>query len=75
MIQIGKSKKNTVDCIECGEAYNSRRRDLGYFTCLECGDAKAQEAINHKKKCSAPLFNKGAYQYVGSREEARWIGR
>mgnify|MGYP001177437894 CR=1 FL=1 len=62
-------------CSECGEEYHPKRKELGYHVCLECGDAMAQKAIAHKRKCSAPLFNKGGYQYVGSLEAARWLGR
>lgn len=25
------------NCIECGHSYNSKRADLGYRTCLDCG--------------------------------------
>ena len=62
-------------CLEYGEEYNPRRQKLGYTTCLDCGDKHAQKAIARKKKCTAPLFNKGGYQYVGSKEAARWAGR
>ena len=62
-------------CLECGEEYNPKRKQLGYTTCLGCGDKEAQKSIEHKRKCSAPLYNKGAYQYVGSRTDAKWIGR
>ena len=62
-------------CVECGEQFHPRRKELGYLVCLECGDVKAQKSIEHKKKCSAPLFNKGSYQYVSSKEDARWLGR
>ena len=62
-------------CLECGEEYNPKRKQLGYTTCLGCGDKEAQKSIQHKRKCSAPLYNKGAYQYVGSRTDAKWIGR
>lgn len=62
-------------CLECGEEYNPKRKQLGYATCLGCGDKEAQKSIEHKRKCSAPLYNKGAYQYVGSRTDAKWIGR
>ncbi len=62
-------------CLECGEEYNIKRQRLGYVTCLECGDKSAQKQIEHKKKCSAPAYNKGAYQYIGSRQDARWAGR
>ena len=69
------SDLNEPACVACEEHFSQKRRDLGYRVCLECGDAEAQKAIAHKKKCSAPLFNKGGYQYVGSREAARWIGK
>lgn len=62
-------------CLECGEKYHPRRKQLGYTTCLRCGDAHAQKLTDHKKKCSAPAYNKGPYQYVGSLETAKWIGK
>lgn len=63
------------ECKECGEEFHPLRQKLGYEVCLSCGDVKAQKEIAHKKKCSAPLFNKGGYQYVGNKEAARWAGR
>ena len=44
---------------------------MGYKTCLDCGEANARVEIARKAKCTAPAFNKGAYQYVGSIEAAR----
>jgi len=67
--------KKQPECSMCGEYFNVRRKELGYNTCLKCGDKAARKEINHKKKCSAPLFNKGSYQYVSSKEAAKWIGR
>jgi len=75
MIDFDIDKSGWPECVECSQKYHPRRKDLGYKVCLECGDKKAQKAISHKKKCSAPLFNKGGYQYVGSKEAAKWIGR
>ena len=63
------------ECVVCGDEYNPKRKQLGYTTCLVCGDKEAKKSIAHKKKCTAPLFNKGGYQYVGNREAAKWIGR
>lgn len=63
------------ECRKCGEEFNPLRKKLGYLTCLPCGDASAQKEIAHKRKCSAPLFNKGGYQYVGNKAAARWAGR
>ena len=62
-------------CFDCGEEFSPKRKALGYEYCLECGETYAQKSIDRKKKCTAPLFNKGAYQYVGSIDEARWAGR
>lgn len=35
----------------------------------------AQAEIERKKKCTAPAYNKGAYQYVASEEVAKDVGR
>ena len=29
-------------CVSCGDYYTDRRLDLGYRTCLNCGDAEAR---------------------------------
>ena len=49
-------------CVECWEEYNPKRRALGYKTCLECGAANARVEKARKAKCTAPAYNKGAYQ-------------
>ena len=67
--------KMKAKCLNCGELYNYKRRQLGYKTCLDCGEANARVEIARKAKCTAPAFNKGAYQYVGSIEAARSVGR
>ena len=64
-----------AECVECGKGYNSRRRDLGYDTCLSCGDIEADKQTRHKKKCLAPAYNKGAYMYVTNSSMAKEIGR
>mgnify|MGYP001329088543 CR=1 FL=1 len=62
-------------CVECWEEYNPKRKALGYRTCLECGDANATIEIARKAKCTAPAYNKGAYQYVGTLQAAKGVGR
>lgn len=62
-------------CFECGEKFNPKRLRLGYNCCLSCGDVHAKKETARKSKCVAPAFNKGAYQYVGSLEQAKCIGR
>ena len=62
-------------CIECGEFYNPKRLELGYRTCLCCGGIAARIEKARKAKCSAPAYNKGAYQYVGTVQAAKGVGR
>lgn len=62
-------------CIKCHEEYNPRRLELGYRTCLDCGGKAAMIEKARKAKCSAPAYNKGAYQYVGTVQAARGVGR
>lgn len=64
-----------AECVECGEGYNPRRKELGYSTCLSCGDAEAHKQTMYKKKCLAPAYNKGAYMYVTNINMAKEIGR
>ncbi len=62
-------------CVECWEEYNPKRKALGHKTCLECGEANARRESERKAKCTAPAYNKGAYQYVGTRSAALGVGR
>ena len=62
-------------CVECWEEYSPKRKELGHKTCLECGEANAKKEIERKAKCTAPAYNKGAYQYVGTRSAALGVGR
>lgn len=38
-------------------------------------EAKAQAEIERKKMCTAPAYNKGAYQYISDEEQAKMVGR
>tara|TARA_B100001094_G_scaffold196735_1_gene190780 strand:- start:5514 stop:5714 length:201 start_codon:yes stop_codon:yes gene_type:complete len=62
-------------CVACHTEFNPKRLELGYRTCLDCGSTRAILEMNRKAKCSAPAYNKGAYQYVGSVQAARDLGR
>lgn len=42
---------------------------------MEERERLAQEEIERKKLCTAPAYNKGAYQYVASEDQAKDIGR
>ena len=62
-------------CIDCSAPFNPKRLELGYRTCLDCGSTRALKEIKRKAKCSAPAYNKGAYQYVGTVAAAKGVGR
>ena len=60
---------------ECEEEIPIARYNLGYRTCVECGEKLAKKEIERKRSCVAPAYNKGAYQYIATYEEALDIGR
>jgi hypothetical protein len=62
-------------CTICGEKYNPKRAELGYTTCLQCGESAALKVVNQRKKQLAPLFNKGAYQYITPGDSLTSLGR
>jgi len=64
-----------ANCRECGEEYNTKRAELGYATCLSCGESSAIKIARRRSRCSAPAFNKGAYQPVMSKDDAKWVGK
>ena len=66
---------NKTCCVECGEEYNPKRAALGYRVCLDCGEVSAKKIARYRSKCSAPAFNKGAYQPVMSKADAKWVGK
>jgi ribosomal protein L37AE/L43A len=64
---------NTAICRFCGNDYSVKRFELGYISCLDCGDKQAQKEKAFKAKCTAPAYNKGAYMYIGSAEAVKGI--
>jgi hypothetical protein len=62
-------------CLKCQEDYSDKRRELGFSTCLSCGDIAASKEANRRKKCLAPAYSKGAYQLVYDKNDALWAGR
>ena len=67
--------KRSPQCFDCGKEFSPKRKALGYKHCLQCGDNYASKEAARKSKCVAPAFNKGAYQYIGSLEQAKCVGR
>lgn len=62
-------------CNDCLVEFSPKRYELGYRTCLDCGATRALKEKNRKARCTAPAYNKGAYQYVGSINMAKGVGR
>lgn len=62
-------------CIECDEEYPKKRYELGYLTCLECGNNQATKEIKRKSKQVAPHYSKGAYQYITPGMDLSNLGR
>jgi ribosomal protein L37AE/L43A len=48
------------DECECGNEIDIRRIEIGYTTCLACGDKQAKQ----KKFVVQIPYGKGAYQYI-----------
>tara|TARA_Y100000590_G_scaffold191716_1_gene218068 strand:- start:4778 stop:4981 length:204 start_codon:yes stop_codon:yes gene_type:complete len=62
-------------CVGCFNEYSEQRKQLGYLTCLSCGEKDARHDTIMKSKRVAPAFNKGGYQYIHSTNELTSIGR
>lgn len=63
----------TAHCVECGEAYNPRRRDLGYRTCLDCGQEAALAA--RASWCIAPVAHKQGATLVTDKSALKQINK
>ena len=59
---------NYAICRQCGEDYSIKRYNLGYISCLDCGQKHAEAEAKYKATCTAPAYNKGAYQFITSKE-------
>ena len=55
-------------CSQCGETYPLARYNLGYRTCLECGDAVAKQI----KWLSAPI-NKSNYMLITNLDDLKQL--
>lgn len=51
-------------CMHCGDDYPIGRYNLGYRTCLSCGESAARQV----KFTVLPPYSKGAYQVVSTED-------
>ena len=52
------------NCVRCGHSYPKARKQLGYRTCLSCGDKSARNQIEEKKSRVTCAYNKSGLMYV-----------
>lgn len=62
-------------CKVCGGEFPLKRQELGYDTCLKCGEKAAAEEKERKSKCTAPAYNKGPYMYILTKRDAKDAGK
>ena len=55
-------------CTNCGDTFPNARYELGYTTCLECGDAVARTI----RYLSAPL-NKSNYVFISNLNDLKQL--
>jgi hypothetical protein len=63
-----KKRGNMANCITCEEEYSDKRLELGYMTCLNCGQADAATIINARNKQKlaeiAPRLASGEFKEI-----------
>lgn len=62
-----------ADCITCEEEYSDKRLELGYNTCLNCGQEAAAGIISARNKQTlAEIAPAAAAGIVKTNEEPDW---
>jgi hypothetical protein len=62
-----------TECIECGEEYSVKRLELGYETCLDCGEQAAISIANVRNRQKlAEIAPSAAAGIVETNEEPDW---
>jgi len=64
-----------TECVICGDGYDDERAELGFDTCLVCGQEVAEREMEEKFQRTAPAFNKGAYMYITPESDLSSLGR
>jgi len=62
-------------CVKCGGEVSEKRFEVGYNTCLKCGEAIAQLEIKRKSRQVAVAYNKGPYTYITPGFDPKAVGR
>jgi len=62
-----KANVKYATCINCGEDYNYKRKELGYSTCLDCGGRSANRIIRERTREN--LREMAPHSFTGSVED------
>ena len=61
-----------AECITCEEEYTDKRLELGYMTCLDCGQADAVSVINARNRRMLAEIAPGAVTGEYGENENDW---
>ena len=53
-----------TNCVNCGTSYPLARKQIGYRTCLSCGDKTAARQTKEKASRVTCAYNKSGLMYV-----------
>tara|TARA_B100001750_G_C15517764_1_gene608705 strand:+ start:125 stop:349 length:225 start_codon:yes stop_codon:yes gene_type:complete len=53
-----------ASCVSCGHSYSKARAEIGYKTCLTCGDKTASRQTKEKASRVTCAYNKSGLMYV-----------
>ena len=56
-----------AECEKCGEEYNYRRKELGYTTCLDCGERSAVRISTQRTREN--LREMAPHSFTGSMDD------
>lgn len=68
-------KEKERKCFKCGDEIEETNWKTGYRGCFACREKNAQKEAAKKAKRVAPAYNKGAYQYLTSKQMVKDVGR
>lgn len=65
-----RTRASLRECRDCGEYYPVERANLGYYTCMACGDERAAEA---RASWTVAPMHKSNYLLITSRETLKQL--
>lgn len=59
----------------CGNEFSEKRFQMGYDTCLTCGQEQAQREKQRKSRYISLAYNKGPYMYITPGTDPSSLGK